>query len=270
MRKGVISLSLLLILSLVPAYSATPPKAGSVCTKQGVTKTYQGKKYTCIKSGKKLVWNKGMPTPRSFVWTKEKVFGISIDLKKLQELGFADREIQAMGVLIPSSVNGAAEGFISQTNPSQCNALGSVIFGSKELGSSPRLVQSSFKETYESSRSFIYTVSTFKSTQSAQTLMSSILENADTCSSLSTLKLSGSTQSFSLWDGRVNVQNDSFSSFSVSPPMLRTSISVGRVGSAIYVLWLFVTEKDFTLASMEELMFILKERVETDIREVQG
>jgi len=58
MRKGVIGLSLLLIFSLVPAYSATPPKAGSVCSKQGVTKTYKGKKYTCIKSGKKLVWNK--------------------------------------------------------------------------------------------------------------------------------------------------------------------------------------------------------------------
>jgi hypothetical protein len=59
MRKGVISLSLLLIFSLIPAYSATPPKAGSVCSKQGTTKTYQGKKYTCIKSGKKLVWGKG-------------------------------------------------------------------------------------------------------------------------------------------------------------------------------------------------------------------
>jgi len=67
MRKGVIGLSLLLIFSLIPAYSATPPKTGSVCAKQGTTKSYQGKKYTCIKSGKKLFWSKGVvvtkPTP---------------------------------------------------------------------------------------------------------------------------------------------------------------------------------------------------------------
>jgi hypothetical protein len=47
MKKGVVGLSLLLTISLIPAYSATPPKAGSVCSKQGVTKTFQGKKFTC-------------------------------------------------------------------------------------------------------------------------------------------------------------------------------------------------------------------------------
>lgn len=52
---------LLLPISLLPANSATPPKAGSSCTKQGATQTYQGKKYTCTKSGKKLVWDKGTP-----------------------------------------------------------------------------------------------------------------------------------------------------------------------------------------------------------------
>lgn len=61
MRRGIIGLALLLTISLIPANSATPPKAGSICSKQGVTKTYQGKKFTCIKSGKKLVWDKGFP-----------------------------------------------------------------------------------------------------------------------------------------------------------------------------------------------------------------
>ncbi len=60
MRKGIIGLSLLLSLSLLPAYSATPIKAGSICLKQGITKTYKDRKYTCIKSGRKLVWNKGV------------------------------------------------------------------------------------------------------------------------------------------------------------------------------------------------------------------
>ena len=67
MRVRVICLAVTLSLSFLPAYSATPPKAGSACSKQGIARTYQGKKFTCIKSGKKLVWNKGVivkiPTP---------------------------------------------------------------------------------------------------------------------------------------------------------------------------------------------------------------
>jgi hypothetical protein len=51
-----------------PIYAASP-KAGASCTKAGSTAISAGKKYTCIKSGKKLVWNKGIaiakpaPTP---------------------------------------------------------------------------------------------------------------------------------------------------------------------------------------------------------------
>ena len=60
MRKGVPLVTLLFLLSFTPAQSANPPKPGANCSKQGVTKSFQGKKFTCIKSGKKLVWNKGI------------------------------------------------------------------------------------------------------------------------------------------------------------------------------------------------------------------
>lgn len=60
MRKGVIGLIVLFSFSLIPANSATPPKAGLACSKQGNTKTHLGKRYTCIKSGKRLVWSKGV------------------------------------------------------------------------------------------------------------------------------------------------------------------------------------------------------------------
>jgi len=59
-KKWALGVVLLLTLSSLPAFSSTPPKYGSACSKQGVTKNFQGKKYTCIKSGKKLVWNKGV------------------------------------------------------------------------------------------------------------------------------------------------------------------------------------------------------------------
>jgi hypothetical protein len=49
-----------------PLYAAVP-KAGAKCTKKSATATSGGKLFTCIKSGKKLVWNKGVaikkPTP---------------------------------------------------------------------------------------------------------------------------------------------------------------------------------------------------------------
>ena len=37
--------------------------AGTSCPKAGKTSTYLGKKFTCIKSGKKLIWNKGTKIP---------------------------------------------------------------------------------------------------------------------------------------------------------------------------------------------------------------
>ena len=63
-----ILLSLTLVFALVAPMSATAAiKAGTSCKKAGQTSTYAGKKYTCVKSGKKLVWDKGVavvkPTP---------------------------------------------------------------------------------------------------------------------------------------------------------------------------------------------------------------
>ena len=51
-------LSLSLSLSQAPANAAA--KAGAKCAKAGITEVVKGKTYTCIKSGKKLAWNKGV------------------------------------------------------------------------------------------------------------------------------------------------------------------------------------------------------------------
>lgn len=68
-------LALLVAFSLVTGVASAAVKAGAACSKLGATSAYSGKKYTCIKSGKKLVWNKGVavakpaptvsPTPES-------------------------------------------------------------------------------------------------------------------------------------------------------------------------------------------------------------
>ena len=53
-------LTLFLTSSIISANASV--KAGSACKKAGITSTVSSKTYTCIKSGKKLVWNKGKQT----------------------------------------------------------------------------------------------------------------------------------------------------------------------------------------------------------------
>jgi hypothetical protein len=53
-------ISTALLCSSLTANSATPPKPGGNCPKAGSTQTYKGMKYTCMKSGKKLIWSKGV------------------------------------------------------------------------------------------------------------------------------------------------------------------------------------------------------------------
>ena len=49
-----------LVLSLATPVATAAVKPGTKCAKQGQTSTSAGIRYTCVKSGKKLVWNKGV------------------------------------------------------------------------------------------------------------------------------------------------------------------------------------------------------------------
>ena len=49
-----------LVLVVTPIAASAAVKAGDTCKKAGSTATASGKKFTCVKSGKKLVWNKGV------------------------------------------------------------------------------------------------------------------------------------------------------------------------------------------------------------------
>jgi hypothetical protein len=51
-------LSLFLSTPLIPANAAA--KAGAKCNKAGITEVVKDKSYTCVKTGKKLAWNKGV------------------------------------------------------------------------------------------------------------------------------------------------------------------------------------------------------------------
>ena len=59
-RKALGLTPLLIAALLIPLPAQAAAKAGSVCSKIGKIENFGGKKFTCVKSGKKLVWNKGV------------------------------------------------------------------------------------------------------------------------------------------------------------------------------------------------------------------
>jgi len=68
MQKVISTLAVTVVVFMASSLTAFGAvKAGSPCTKANSTSTLAGMKYTCVKSGKKLVWNKGVvlkkPTP---------------------------------------------------------------------------------------------------------------------------------------------------------------------------------------------------------------
>jgi hypothetical protein len=64
MRKVLAVLIVVSLLGIAPANAATV-KAGTKCNKHKATTTIKGMKYTCIKSGNKLVWSKGVPVKKA-------------------------------------------------------------------------------------------------------------------------------------------------------------------------------------------------------------
>ncbi len=79
-KRFLVLLTVTLTLGLLQPIATAAPKPGTACKKAGQTSTSAGIKYTCIKSGKKLVWDKGVaikkaepapaPTPETKVESK--------------------------------------------------------------------------------------------------------------------------------------------------------------------------------------------------------
>jgi M6 family metalloprotease-like protein len=59
-KRFLVLLTVTLTLGLLQPIATAAPNPGTACKKVGQTSTSAGIKYTCIKSGKKLVWNKGV------------------------------------------------------------------------------------------------------------------------------------------------------------------------------------------------------------------
>jgi len=64
-KKILMLLAASLTLALIQPLANAAVKPGTKCTKLGQTSTSAGTKYTCVKSGKNLVWNKGVAVKKA-------------------------------------------------------------------------------------------------------------------------------------------------------------------------------------------------------------
>ena len=81
-----------LILTLIPVPANASTKAGAKCTKVGITSITSGKTFTCIKSGKKLVWNKGVSKSTSTVLVDIPISIDNLDLKGVPQKAYENVE----------------------------------------------------------------------------------------------------------------------------------------------------------------------------------
>lgn len=117
-----ILLTLILIFSLVVSINANAAiKAGASCKKTGQSSTIAGKKFTCIKSGKKLIWSKGItlitpaptaipapapaPTPTPTPTPTERV-ALTLPQPKVESLSFINSLISLKFNASPNAVGG--------------------------------------------------------------------------------------------------------------------------------------------------------------------
>jgi hypothetical protein len=71
-RRSRFLLALLLLVAATPIPAHSAVRFGTPCNKVGSTSISGDKKFTCIKSGKKLIWNKGVLAPKTVTKTEPK------------------------------------------------------------------------------------------------------------------------------------------------------------------------------------------------------
>jgi archaellum component FlaF (FlaF/FlaG flagellin family) len=162
MRK--VALATLLITSLlvpVSAQAATAKpataKAGAKCAKLKTTQIVGTKKFTCIKSGSKLVWDKGVTVPKAPT-TKPPV----VVVKKAQTIEFPEMEnaylankglilskaISSGGLPVTYSASGACS-FDVASNTVLLNSIGKCSVTTSQAGDANYLPAESITRTFE-------------------------------------------------------------------------------------------------------------------------
>jgi hypothetical protein len=157
MRK--VALATLLIASLLVPVSAqaATAKAGAKCTKLKTTQIVGTKKFTCIKSGKKLVWDKGVtvpkkttPKPPVVVVKKEQ----TIEFPPLENAYLGNKTLELTkaistgGLPVTYSASGACS-FDAASNSLLLNSVGKCSVTTSQAGDANYLPAPSITRTFD-------------------------------------------------------------------------------------------------------------------------
>ena len=157
MRK--IALAALLVTSLLVPVSAqaATAKAGASCPKAKATQIVGSKKFTCVKSGKKLVWDKGVAIPKA-----TKPLPPVVIVKKSQEIEFPALEdmyliekkfgltkaITTGGLEVSYSASGACS-YDLASNSISLNSVGKCSITTSQAGDANYLPAPSITRSFE-------------------------------------------------------------------------------------------------------------------------
>jgi len=149
MRKAALALTLIAAL-LVPVQAhAVTAKAGATCTKLKVTQIVGTKKFTCIKLGKKLVWDKGVTIPIIVAKKAQEIDFPTIENRYLKEARLALTPGITTGGLPVSIVGTGACSFDAASSEIVLNSLGTCSITASQPGNASYLAATSVTRTFE-------------------------------------------------------------------------------------------------------------------------
>ena len=160
MRKAAISVSVLTLIAalLVPVQAnAATAKAGAKCTKLKATQIVGAKKFTCIKSGTKLVWDKGVAVPKASIPKPPAAIvkkSQEIEFPALADVALLDKQlsfkeaITTGGLVVSLSASGACS-YDAASNSVLLNSVGKCSITASQAGDANYLPAPSITRSFE-------------------------------------------------------------------------------------------------------------------------
>ncbi len=152
MRKAALAAILVTSLLVPVSAQAATAKAGAKCTKLKTTQIVGNKKFTCVKSGKKLVWDKGVAVPKATKPVVKKAQ--SIEFPQLENAYLANKglilskAVSTGGLPVSYSASGACT-FDAATNTLSLNKAGTCSVTTSQAGDANYLPAPSITRTFE-------------------------------------------------------------------------------------------------------------------------
>ena len=157
MRKVALATLLITSLLLPVSVQAATAKAGAKCTKLKTTQIVGSKKFTCIKSGSKLVWDKGVAVPKAST-TKPPVVVVkkaqTIEFPAIENVYLANKAltmskaISTGGLSVSYSASGACS-YDAASNSVLLNLIGKCSITASQAGDANYLPAPSITRTFE-------------------------------------------------------------------------------------------------------------------------